>query len=101
MEEKPDGTTFILRLKSVAEEFGQQHQMIIVHPDQGSGLCCVGDCIGEQLVNSSIRLPRSIFIHYTRLVMEDWPQNSICDVCEVTALYGAGSRGQGLLENML
>lgn len=80
VEKKPNGTTFVPLLEAIAEELWQQHQMIVVHPNQGSRFCCVGDCIGEQFVDSSICLPGTVFINHTGLIMEDGPQDSICDV---------------------
>ena len=85
MEEKPDGTMLVPLLQSIAEQLRQQHQMIIMHPDQGSRLGRISHRIGKQLVDPSICLPGPIFINHTGLIMEDGPQDSIYTRCQVSA----------------
>lgn len=77
MQGEPNGTRLALLLESVAKELGQKHKVVIVYPDQRAGLSRIGNCICKQLVDSFIGLPWPVVEGYPRLVVENWPKDSI------------------------
>lgn len=60
MQGEANCACFSSLLESIAEQLGQQHEVIIVNPDQGPSFSCLRNGIREQLVDSLVCLPRAI-----------------------------------------
>lgn len=77
MKRESDRAGFSLLLKSVAEEFREKHEVIVVYPDQRAVFRCVGNYIGEELIDTFIGLPWAIVIYDAGLVVEDRPEDAV------------------------
>ena len=59
---------------SLPEHSWEEHEMVVVYPDQIAVLHCLCDAFSEQLIRISVRYPR-VFVeaNLARMVMEQGP----------------------------
>ena len=78
MEEEPDLDIVLSIPNLLSKHFRQQHQVIVVYPDQISILDFLRDSFGEQTIGFFICVPcRFIKCDFTGVVMEEWPKDRI------------------------
>jgi hypothetical protein len=63
----------------LAEHLGEQHQVIVVNPDQVAVLHILDNGLGEQPVDFSVRAPRRLVEgDLARVIMEQGPKDGVC-----------------------
>jgi len=61
---------------SLPEHGWEEHEMVVVYPDQIVILQCLCDSFSEQLIRISVRYPRAfVEANLARMVMEQGPQD--------------------------
>lgn len=66
-----------LLLDLFSEQFWQQHQVVILNPDQITVADNLGDGFGKQCVGLLVCTPVLLVERdFTGMVMEEWPQNA-------------------------
>lgn len=78
MQREPDGTPLALLREPLAQEAREEHEMVVVDPDEVASFGGGGDDVGEDAVYLFIRLPGGIFEVDAGLVVEDWPEDGVC-----------------------
>ena len=78
MQEEADLDVLLAVANLLAEHLRQQHQVIVVHPDQISILHFLGNGLGEEAVRFFIRLPgRLVERNFAWVVVEERPEDGI------------------------
>lgn len=92
VQEPPDLDVLqVLFLDLDPQHLRDQHQMVVVHPDQVVVVHDLGNLVGERLVGLVVRQPRILVeIDLARVVMEQRPQDRVAEpvVVQVRDLVG-------------
>lgn len=73
MEEKADLDVFLV-LESLSEQLGQQHQMVIMNPDEIAILYVLQNSLSEKLVDFLVCCPCTLVKgNLTRVIVEQGP----------------------------
>lgn len=64
-------------LQSLPDEPREQHEVIVVDPDQRVLGDFVDNGVCEDLVDSLVGTPRGIFEDHPGLVVQNWPENGV------------------------
>ena len=77
MQEKAD-LDRLVAAHFISQHFWEQHQMVVMDPDEIAVLHVSCDCLGEFPINSFIGLP-AVFGegNLSRVVVKKWPQDSV------------------------
>ena len=78
VQAEPDRAALALLLETLAQQRRQQHQVVVVDPDQVVGFRFCGDYIGEDLVDALVSCPGFLVEVYPGLIVHDWPEDGVC-----------------------
>lgn len=74
VKEEADLNILLAVTDLLAQHLGEQHQVVVVHPDHVTVLNILDDCLGEEAVHLSIRAPGGFVEgNLTGMVVEEWP----------------------------
>lgn len=80
MEEESNFDVLLRVPYLLAQHLRKQHQVVVVDPNHVAILHILDDCLGEQPVNLLIGRPRRfVKSDLSRVVVEKWPEDRVCD----------------------
>lgn len=78
MQEEADLDVLLLAPYFLPQQSWEQHEMVIVYPDQIAILHILGNGLREEFVRLSVRVPGIFRKRYlARMIMEQWPENGV------------------------
>lgn len=80
MQKEANLDIFLAVANLLAQHFGQQHEMVIMHPDEIAVLDFLGDGSGKKAICLLVRFPsRFVKGDFTGVVVEQRPEDGVCD----------------------
>lgn len=78
VQEEANLHVFLCVSKLFAKHCWQQHQVVVVHPDQVVVLDIFGNCLCEQAIGFCVCLPCGLVEgDLSRVVVEEWPEDGV------------------------
>ena len=80
VEEEADADVLLGVANLLAQHLGEEHEVVVVHPDQVAVLDVLDDRLGEEAVDFLVCGPSCLVkCDLTRVVMEERPEDGICE----------------------